>query len=159
MEIGKYSRKKIDFHKFEVRRFPLTLFDPELFGLAGCYANMLASLVGKEDPFKIKALNKNMDSGDDKFCVSYLKKNGFVVVPITKCLMSDRGIYEGVLEDKIKKYNIVISSSLVRRNEASWFIAYQNMWLHNQVFLPMKHLDMINCPIDTCYLLWHEKYK
>ena len=74
-------------------------------------------------------------------------------------MLSNRKKYETVLEDKIKKYHLIITSNLVRKNECSWFLGYFNFWLHNQTFIPMKSLDNINYPIHTAYLLWHKKYE
>lgn len=159
MEVGKYSKKKIDFSKFECQKFPLTLFDPAIFGLAGCGYNLLASIVGKESPFDIRKLNKskNKESCEDKFILWYLRKHGFKVLPLTKCnLTNTKSVY---LDGVVKPYNVFISSNLVRKNEASWFINYQHYMLHNQEILPVKSLDFLNFPIMSAFLIWHKKYK
>lgn len=159
MEAGKYSKKKIDFTKFECQKFPFTLYDSALYGLSGCGYNLLASIVGKESPYDIRRLNrsKNKESCEDKFILWYLRKHQFKILPLTKCnLTNTQSMY---LDGVIKPYNVFISSNLVRKNEASWFAGFSKYWIHNQEILPMQPLDPLNFPTLSAYLLWHKKYQ
>jgi len=159
METGKYSNKKVDFTKFDTVKFPFTIYDPDIYGTAPCYANLLATIVGKENPYKIKALNKNKESGDDKFVCSYLKKHGFKIQPLTQCLLSNRKHQDVQLNGIIKKYNVIITSNLVKRNECTWFCIYNNYVTHNQVISPLNNLDFLNFPLHTAYLIHSKKYQ
>lgn len=160
METGKYSEKKVDFSKFDCEKFSPVLWNLSVYGLAGCGYNLLATLVGKENPYEIRKFNKskNKESCDDKFIINYLRKNNFKILSLTQCRLSNHN--ESLLNGKIlPSSNVIITSNLVKKNECSWFIGFQNYWIHNQEILPMKNLDLLNFPLISAYLIYHEKYK
>lgn len=155
MEVGKYTRRKINFAEFEVKRFPLVLYDADIYGLSSCGYCLLGLITG-HDPYKIKKLNKQRNSCEDKFIINYLKKNNFKIAALTQCNMSNT--LSNLIDEKIKPYHVLITSQLLKRNECSWFCHYFGYNFHNFTINKTRILDFVNYPLISAYLIKHKSW-
>jgi hypothetical protein len=155
METGYYNNKPIDWESFKV-----SLFIPHLFFddfCNGCGANTLALLTGIP-PRKIHNTNqKNPSDWKDAFMVSFLKRKGFKIIPLTKCDVTAETF--GFTSNNIGDRHVLMLSQLLGKNVASWSVVHNQLWYHNFQTCSFSSLNLVNNPSLTCYLLCHPKWK
>jgi hypothetical protein len=155
MENGYYRKRPIDWDSFKVSVFiPHLFFDDEH---GGCGANTLALLTGIP-PLRIRNTNRK-NSGDwkDSFMAKFLKKQGFRVIPLTKCDVSADSC--GFTNNNIKDTHVLMISQLLGKNIASWSVVHNSLWYHNFQTCSFNSLNLVNNPTLTCYLICHPKWK
>jgi len=154
METGFYLKRSIDWEEFEVSKFVPHLFYDTY---CGCGANTLALLTGIP-PTKIKNANrKNPEDWTDRFMLKFLRKQCFVIHPITKCdVTSNTNMFT---PENINDRHVLLFSQLVGKNSASWSVVHNNLWYHNFQTCAFNGLNTINSPTLTCYILYHPSWK
>ncbi len=159
MKTGVYTKKKINFKDWEVDKFPLTFWNKHSYLYAGCGFNALATIVGKENPYAIRALSKDKDSCVKKFFFKYLKSNGFKVLELTKCHLSNKKKEVSTLIGELNSKHILVTTQILKRNECSYFVNSFSMTIHNQIIYSTDILDFVNFPIYEAFLITHPTYK
>lgn len=149
---GKYRHNKTNFNKYEVLKFGLHLFDCNCYVGIGCGAAALALITGA-NPYKIRT--KNQRTWTDDFMVRFLRKHGFSVAAITKCDVTNEDFY---IKSPIKPYHIVLVSQLMKKNEASWSVLYNNYAFHNFEIRPLSNLEFLNHPILSAYTVYKKEW-
>jgi len=154
MENGKYIKNTTNFNKFVCKKFNPHLYDHVLHRSVGCGASALALITG-HNPFKIAAKNKNRDHYPDKFLINYLRKNGYKVITINKCNLTNR---ETVIKYKINSNHILLMSQLFLKKEASWVVSWNDLLFHNFEVSRLDAFGFINCPIVSAYVIYKKSY-
>jgi hypothetical protein len=152
MEIGTYRKKPVKWSDYTI-----DVFTPHLYlnSISGCGGNSLALLTGK-NPDQIKNPNKkNSNDWTDTFMVTYLKQNGFKVIPLTKREVTNFDFSYG---SGIKSEHVILMSQLFNKKTASWAVVHNDLWYHNFQTCSFTSLSLINSPTLTCYVLWHKKW-
>ena len=157
MEKGTYKEKRVDFSKFEVYKFTPFLFPEYCSSLYGCGANILSLLSGLPQN-KIKPpIKSRPDHWPDSFIIKFLKERKFEILKITQCSLSnneDRQIIES-----LTRYNLILTSQLVLKNECSWYLTWDNYYYHGSSISKLRPFDFLNYPIISAYCLFHKRYR
>lgn len=160
MEKGIYKRNKTDFESYAVSKFVPHLFDHSAYGLYGCGATALSLITGIKSNiiFRSKKFkeNESLFSWNDTFMRGFLRKQGFSIIPITLCEVSN---FQTYIESPIKNYHVILMSQLMKKNEASWSVIFNNYIFHNFEILPLKPLEFINNPILSAYVIYKDEWK
>ena len=150
MKNGTYIQR-INWEKLKVNRFPVFLFDSFENALMGCGANTLATILGKPP-----ALFRKKDSHyPDSFMLKHLRKNGIKCVEITRSNLTNNKKPALNLDER----NVILSSHLMSRGEASWLINFGGNAIHNHEITKCNYWQLINFPIVSAYCLTHPDWK
>lgn len=159
MKIGSYKEKKINFNEWEVSKLPITLWNKNDYAHVGCGYNLLASLVNKERPYRIRDINQRRVSCEKRFFLSYLRKNGFKVLELSKCNLSNKKKEVLTLMGDVNARHVLVTTQLLKKNEASYFLSHDNWVYHNNHIYRQEFLDLINFPIHEAFLVTHPDYR
>lgn len=151
---GKYKGKSVNYDSLRTYLFIPHLYDPALYGRAGCGATALSLLTGKH-PWDIQDLNKRREHYSDRFMLKYLKDHRFDIQPITQKGVTN---YRYVCYP-ITKEHVLLVSQLMAKREATWIVYHRGIGYHNFVPGSTELLDFVNKPILTAYILTHPTWK
>jgi hypothetical protein len=159
MENGRYGNANTDFRKLTLARVPMVMFDVVRNSSVGCGASAAALLTGVS-PAEIRKANKWKDHYSDKFLLTFLRKHGIRSFKVTKCNLTGRTKNEqGDLYGYIGPNNLVLTSQMVKKNEASWFVYWNGYQYHNFEVQLASFATILNFPIVTAYVLHNPKWK
>ncbi len=147
---GRYTRHRVDFTRYSVAFFTPHLFAAPGRSGAGCGATALSLLTGVP-PQIIRAINGQAHY-PDHFMRTFLKKRGFLVVPLTICNISSA-------KTRLGDRHVVLISQLFTRNEATWGVIFNSMYYHNFEIYALEALSFLNKPILTAYVVSHVKWR
>lgn len=150
MEVGRYTRHRVDFSKYSVAFFNPYLFAGYRRSLCGCGAGALAALTGVAP--EIIAARNGSPHYADRFMRRFLRDRGFAVVPLTMCKLSDSKAALG-------SQNVILLSQLFRRNEATWGSIFGSIYVHNFDVYTLEALSFLNKPVLTAYVVSHPKWR
>jgi hypothetical protein len=151
-----YKKRSYDWSKFEVDKFCPHLFT---FSSSGCGSNALALLTGVNPHTIINTNHKNYNDWKDSFMVSFLKKRGFKIKPLTKCDVSNITSDSIYTSEPISDRHVILMSQLMTKNGASWSVVHNKLWYHNFQTCSYTGLNIINYPTLTCYVVSHPSWK
>lgn len=92
-----------------------------------------------------------------KTMLGYLKKNGYEVIPVTMGNMVNA--HDGTFKPKIGSDNIVLVCQRCFRWESTWAVIHQGRYSHSSETDYLSGLEFLNFPIDTAYIVWHNKWR
>src|SRR6185503_1902576 len=125
------------------------LYNHERYYGYGCGANALSTITGI-CPTAIRNTNKNEDDWRDSFMLQFLRKCNYKVIPLTKCNLTNRSY----CRKTITTYHVLLVSSLLKKNEASWQIIYGGYIFHNFEICQFTNFELFDNPILTAYLIF-----
>lgn len=152
MKNGHYSRKPTDFSKLTCNVFQPSFFFDGTNRMSGCGPSALGLLTGVA-PLAILEKNRWKPHCSDNFMVKFLRQHKWRVFEITKCNLTNtasRGEYEGLL----KPNHILLTSQLVLKNEASWFVYWNSIQYHNFDMTNATFSSLACFPILSAYILF-----
>jgi hypothetical protein len=149
MKNGTYNQR-INWEKFKVKKFPIHLFDVIENSLMGCGANALATILG-DNPESFKTKDNHYP---DSFMLKHLRKNGIKCFEITKSNLTNTKKAVLKLDDR----NVILSSHLMAKGDATWLINFGNNTIHNQEITKCNYWQLINFPIISAYCLIHPSW-
>jgi hypothetical protein len=150
MEKGSYKSKKIDFKKYEISKFPLTLREKKFSYVWGCGSTAL-SLITNRDPSYFSKLNKYRNHYDDKFMTKCLKKEGYTVIPVTVASLTNAETTRYPLTSK----HMLLVSQMLMKNEGTWSVIFGGEYIcHNYQLDILTSLEFCNHPLLSVYCLF-----
>ena len=157
MENGRYGRANTDFKKLTINKFPLCLFDYAQYGSTGCGANALSLLTGV-NPRSILRMNEGRSHYGDKFMLAFLRKKGIRAFKLTKCNITGRTGDGDFLSGLLSPNNLLLASQLIKKQEASWFVYWNNIQYHNFELGLATFSSLLNFPIVSAYVLYNQAW-
>ena len=158
MENGLYGNANTDFRKLTVRKLPLYLFDNGTYAGVGCGATVLGLLTGV-NPYEICRSNKGKAHYGDRFIRDYLRKYEISSYKVTKCNLTSRAKRtDQELSAYIAPNNVLLTSQLLTKNEASWFVYWNGISYHNFELDRANFTALLNFPIISSYVLYNPKW-
>ena len=154
MENGTYGNRNTNFIKYELKKFPASLFSFNEYCSLGCGPNALGLITG-EDPAEIFKKHNNRTSYSDDLMINFLRKKGFSCFKVTKCNISNKKEINNYLINKLSPKNLLLTCQMIRKNEASWFVSWDNLTFHNFEIVRFNFSDMINNPVISCYVIYN----
>lgn len=153
MYLGRFKRTPDDYSGHQAYVFTPHLFEPTVYGRAGCGATALGLLSGI-NPNTIRDQNRGRTHYSDRFMVQFLRKHKFTVQPVT---------HRGITSHKDNVYpigrrHVVLTSQRFHRNEASWLVMHRNIIYHNFEIGGGDMLDLINKPTLSVYCVFHPNW-
>ena len=156
METGNYNDYR-KWSKYIVTKFPMYLFDRDLYETVGCGANALAMLTG-DNPWLIRENNLYNDNYSDEFMLKYLRCNKIKCIKLTKCNLTNRK-NDNVIACNITDKHVVLMSQLIKKAEATWVVNFAGLSWHNYSASTVSYLDMISHPVVSAYVLFSPDWK
>ena len=146
MRAGRYNT--INFGDWTVKRFiPYVYsFDPG----NGCGAATLALLTG-HPPEKFK----ERDDWTSRYMLSFLRKNGFKIVQLTKRNVTNFWFPR----EPIDNGHVVLMSIKLMQYEASWVVLFNERMYHNFSITKVKAYELLNHPILEAFLIKHPSWE
>ena len=160
LKAGSYSAKPTNFKDFVVAKFVPHMYDPSVYGLAGCGPAAL-SLISGINPWDIgKSLVDERNSLSEKNAELFLNSHGFRFSELTLAKLSNTQIdEENVLVEVIKPWNVLLLIQLYHKQTASYSVVWNNLIWHNFVVQPLNALELVNRPIIGGWIITHEDWK
>lgn len=150
METGSYNGRRVDFSVYAVTRFAPHIFPHFKYAKYGCGATALALLTGVAP----EAVRPRRRGGhfSDSFLLRFLRCRGYSIRQLTRCNLSLQS--HGVRHD-----HVVLLSQLVRRNEGTWGVLFNNSFYHNFMIFSADVLTLLNKPTLSAYLVIHPSWR
>jgi len=155
MRMGKYSKKitSVDWLKnLETSHFTPYILNNAAAGFS-CGVNALSTLTGVH-PQEIRQITGKSDHLGDRKAIKYLKDRGYGVHEITQSKVTA----DDWPEDPISQKHVLLVSQLRIRNEGTWAVCYNNLWIHNFEIEGLTPFRFVNSPIMTMYAITHYKW-
>lgn len=158
MKLGKYGNGNTKFNKLAVNKLPIHWFNIENHSNIGCGSTTLALLTGI-NPLYIKPRNSKNSKDDhhysDRFMISFLRKHNISVYEINKANLSNNKDWKYTLDDR----HVILTSNLVKKDEATWGIYWNNTYIHNFEVIKLKPTNFLSFPTVSSYVLYNENWK
>ena len=151
MQVGFYRRSPLNFEPYRASLFQLQ--NKGWVTGYGCGANALASLTGEHPSDIADSCQGRHGHFPDKKMLSFLRRKGYKVIPVTQCLVSLNGEVNNV-----KANHVLLISQLLKKNEGSWVIVHGGNLTHNFDTVPLNALEFINRPILSAYIIFHPSW-
>ncbi len=155
MEYGKYGAGNTKFDKLIVSKFPNFSFDFVKYGAVGCGATALAFITG-ESPFKIAQKVKNKHYSD-RFMLDFLRQHGISCFKVNRANLTNSP--NQLIEHKLQDNHVILYSKLISKKECSWFVSWNRYEWHNFRVTAANYYDLLNFPIESCYVLFKKEWK
>ncbi len=152
MKLGRYGNGNTKFYKLIVNKLPFHWFNSINFQYAGCGACALSTLTGV-NPQYIK--EKKDGHYSDRFMTSFLRKHKISVYEINQSNLSNKKNWEYNINDS----HVILTSNLIKKNEATWGILWNNNYIHNFEIQKSNSFHTLNFPILSAYILYSKSWE
>lgn len=116
----------------------------------------ILSLITGLNPGKIEScLPKGRSHWSDTSITDFLQKRNYKTIQLTRLLVTNT-YWENY---PIHRDHVLILNVLMDKEEASYFLLFDNVLYHNFSSVHFNNYFFINKPLQSAILVWHKKWK
>lgn len=153
MKKGNYGNSNTDFQKLKVSKPNFTFWNRIDYAGKGCGQTALGFLTGEFPK------TKDNTPINDRAMRCFLRRHGISSYEINRSNLTNRRKDEKELSLKIQDNNVLLVSLVMKKNESSWVVIYNNLMVHNFEITGMSYLYNINYPWRSGYVLFKEEWR
>ena len=159
MLLGDY--KRIDWKAYESPRADIHFRDnfDSFYDHKTCGSAAIRILTGLSSIYIDESLPGNRLHWTDTSICRFLKSAGYTVLPVTKFGVTFE--YYRTFEKirpMIRLNHVILSSQLVCKDEASWFVVHKNAVWHDMRRSRLNPLHFVYFPIQSIFVVWHPEW-